>query len=70
MAVDLLEDTRLDLRCNDLQDGRYGADDGYRSCANSKVATSLNGEEDEGFAGADLRAASNGGAASEFVSSQ
>ena len=35
---------------------------------NSKLATGLNGEEYENLVGADLRAASDGGAASEFVS--
>ena len=40
------------------------------SWANSKLATSLDGEEYQGAIRADLRAASDGGAASEFVGSR
>lgn len=62
--------TRRDLRCGYLEDGRCSTADEYHLPANSKLATGLNGEEYESLVGADLRAASDGGVASEFVSSQ
>ena len=62
--------TRLDLRCNDLEDGRCSTADEYHLPANSKLATGLNGAEYQRLVGADLRAASDGGATSEFVSSR
>jgi hypothetical protein len=62
--------TRLDLQRGDFEGGRCSAADGYHSCAKSKLATSLDGEEYQSLVGAELRAASDGGAASEFVSSR
>ena len=62
--------TRPDLRCGDLEMDVAALPVSTNSWANSKLATSLNGEEYRSLVGAELRAASDGGAASEFVSSR